>query len=326
MHWEEIWTGRGFLPVLIRVLLFPLSLLYALGWQCYLALYRLGIKKAVHPHSPIICVGNLVTGGSGKSPVVLHLADVLQGMGYEVVIGCSGYGAPHAEAATIAPAGKLHSSEWGDEPAMVRMLRPTIPLIVGRRRVLAADLCHKQFPNAVLLMDDGFQHLPLNKDISIVLDASPRNRLTLPAGPYREPWSNRRRADLVIPDKFKTSTETPRFVTPTGEVTEVVKANVLCALGSPQRVIQSLESFGVTIGKKKTLPDHDPLSEGNLFEGFEAGLPIVVTAKDWVKLRDRADISNYQILIAQHSVTIEPADEFEHWLQAKLDGKAQKRA
>ncbi|RYD40359.1 MAG: tetraacyldisaccharide 4'-kinase, partial [Verrucomicrobiaceae bacterium] len=174
---RDLWESPALGPFFARLVLTPLSWLYAAGWQAYLATYRFGFKKAAEPHRPILCVGNLQVGGSGKSPLVRHLIDVLRGMGREVVVSCSGYGSPRAEAATLAPEGELDAAEWGDEPAMLRMQVPDLPLVVGRRRVLAAAIVHQHFPNAVMLMDDGFQHLPLRKTLSIVLDPlQPKNR------------------------------------------------------------------------------------------------------------------------------------------------------
>ncbi|MFX8929914.1 tetraacyldisaccharide 4'-kinase, partial [Acinetobacter baumannii] len=84
----------------------------------------------------------------------------------------------------MAPDGPLDPAGWGDEPAMFRWLLPDVPLVVGRRRVLAAELVHQHFPKAVLVMDDGFQHLPVKKHIQILLDdPTPKNSRCLPAGP-----------------------------------------------------------------------------------------------------------------------------------------------
>src|ERR1700740_2610619 len=180
MHWTEIWDSESPRARLIRIFLAPISFLYALGWRSYLALYQLGLKKPSEPHKPVVCVGSLQVGGSGKTPLTLYLAALLRKLGYEVAIGCSGYGCPASEAAKIAPDGPLKASEWGDEPAMIRELLPEVPLIVGRRRVLAAKLCHASFPNSVLLMDDGFQHLPLQKHLSLLAMPPRKNQRCLP--------------------------------------------------------------------------------------------------------------------------------------------------
>lgn len=320
MHAEELWKSPKLGPQLARLALTPLSWLYAAGWQVYLGLYRLGIKRGKKPHTPIICVGNLTTGGSGKSPVTLHLADLLTELGYSVVVGASGYGSPRAEAASVAPEGGLDPAEWGDEPAMFRWLRPDVPLIVGRRRVLAAELCNRDFRGAVLLMDDGFQHLPLAKDVSIVLDpASPVNVHCLPAGPYREPRGNRRRASLVLPGQFEVVASPLRFVSPDGTEAQVSgTVQALCALGNPEGFRDSLTESGLQVSAFKKRPDHDRLDDSGVWDEFEPEKPIVVTSKDWVKLRKRPDIGNRRVVIAMRDVRIEPAAEFRAWLSQSL--------
>src|SRR5579885_1414322 len=199
MHWRDVWFSKQAGFRLIRIALTPLSWLYAAGWQGYLTIYRFGWKKAKAPHHPVVCIGNLKAGGTGKSPVTRYVADVLSSLQRQVVISCSGYGAPRSEAATLTPKGPLDAREWGDEAAMLRAFLPDTPLIVGRDRVEAAKICNKTHPDAVLLLDDGFQHLPLAKDLTILLDPPAENGHCLPAGPYREPRRNRSRADLVLP-------------------------------------------------------------------------------------------------------------------------------
>jgi len=281
----------------------------------------LGLKKAKRPHSPVVCVGNLVSGGSGKTPATLYIVEVLRGLGYNAVVSCSGYGSPASEAAQIAPEGPLKASEWGDEAALFRWLVPDLPLIVGRRRVLAAQLCHDRYPDSVLLMDDGFQHLPLAKDLTIVLDPeSPVNKRCLPAGPYREPRGNRARADLVIPGQFRVEEEPGLLSEPDGKVRMVEECTLLCALAQPRKVVATLAAMGVRVVEETLLADHDPLTAGTLVSGLPNGRPVVVTAKDWVKLRERKDVDQRDFLILKHTVRIEAAADFADWLKRRLHG------
>jgi tetraacyldisaccharide 4'-kinase len=323
MHASELWESDSAKARLARIGLLPLSALNAFGWEAYLAVYRLGIKRAIEPHSPVICIGNLVSGGAGKSPLTLHLAEILRSLGKEVVVACSGYGGPHAEAAAMTPHGPLLAKEWGDEPAMFRWLMPDLPLVVGRRRVLAAQLVHQHHPKAVMLMDDGFQHLPLKKHLTIVLDdPAPKNKWCLPAGPYREPRWNRKRADTVVPGRFRIETEPLRLIQPDGSQERGGEYSLLCALGQPSRFVSSVESATMRPATLTvTLPDHDPLDAGTLLQRFPEQRPIVVTSKDWVKLRERPDVAQRTWLIARHRVRLEPADEVRRWLIERLDGQ-----
>ena len=149
MNWNDVWWGKTFAARAARVALAPASWVYAAGWTGYLSLYSSGIKKASHPHTPILCVGNLVVGGSGKSPLILALVNYLRGSGRGVVVGCSGYGSPASESAKLAPEGPLDALEWGDEPAMFRWLVSDLPLVVGRHRVRAAEICAANFPGSL---------------------------------------------------------------------------------------------------------------------------------------------------------------------------------
>lgn len=317
-----MWEGKGLGLRLIRLALTPLSWLYAGGWEAYASMYRLGIKNAACPHSPVVCIGNLLAGGSGKSPLCLYVAAVLCDLGREVVLSCSGYGAPHSESASLAPEGTLIASEWGDEVAMVRWLMPELPLIVGRNRVEAARICEQEMPHAIMLMDDGFQHLPLKKHVTILLDPPNSNKACLPAGPYREPRKNRSRADLVVPNGLRATFRVTGFCWPNGDAITIPanpRVNVLCALGNPARFIADLQGVGLLPDIKLILPDHDPLTGGNLLTCFNQEQPLVVTAKDWVKLRGRPGLDRFEIWIARQEAKIEPEAEFREWLERKLD-------
>lgn len=327
MRIEEVWHGRALGPTLLRALLVPASWLVSLGWRLYAGLYRLKLKRPQEPHRPVLCVGNLKVGGSGKSPVTLHLARLLRELGREVVVSASGYGSPRAESASLAPEGSLSPKEWGDEPAMLRMLEPELQLIVGRNRVRAAELCAQRFPNAVLLLDDGLQHLPLQKHLSILLEDPSGNGFCLPAGPYRQPSRDRWNVDLSIPGEFKLEGGLSGFRSPSGEAVAVAPARqvqVLCALGRPERFVAAIQAIGLEVEKQVLLPDHDPLSAGNLWESFEPDLPVVVTAKDWVKLRERPDWGAREIWIAEYDLHIAPAGAFRDWLERALGACAKK--
>lgn len=319
MHLSERWESNRLGDRILLGALTPLSWLYQAGWQAYRAIYRFGIKRPVAPHRAIVCVGNLVTGGAGKSPMTLHLAQLLRELGYDVVLSCSGYGSPAAKAAQVAPEGELDPRVWGDEPAMFRWLEPDLPIIVGRRRVLAAHLAAERFPGSVMLMDDGFQHLPLAKGLTILLDKRvAQNPRCLPAGPYREPRRNRKLADLVLPGEFSIEAEPVRVVDLAGSSIDPQPVQVLCALGRPKSFLKSLRQAGFAISESTLLPDHDPMTAGTLLSGFDASRPVVVTAKDWVKLRQRKDIDGWNIGIAMHRVQVHPAAEFRSWLADRM--------
>ncbi|MHB8636434.1 MAG: tetraacyldisaccharide 4'-kinase [Fimbriimonadaceae bacterium] len=320
MSTEDLWFSQTPVAKFQRAMLTPASWLYALGWESYASIYRLGLKWAEEAHRPVVCIGNLVVGGAGKTPATIATARVLTEMGKHVVISASGYGSPRSAGASIAPSGPLLAAEWGDEPAMIRWLMPDTPLIIGRRRVLAAELATQQFPDAVLLMDDGFQHLPLRKHVTVLLDADPPpNAKCLPAGPYREPRRNRNKADLVLGDQFKFVRQPLGFIDTTGrQASPPNEAVMLCAIGAPEPFAQALQAAGIRLASQLRRPDHDPLTAGNLFDGLDRNTALVVTAKDWVKLKVRPDLADRRILIALQDAQVEPAAEFKLWLAERL--------
>ncbi len=306
----------------MRYALLPLAWLYECGWWVYKHLYTFKIKKAKHPHWAIVCIGNLTVGGTGKTPLVLHMIDVLRSTGRPVVVSCSAYGSPAQHEAKLAPEGDLDPAEWGDEPAMIRWLRPDVAIICGRNRVRAAQICSQTCPDAVLLLDDGYQHLPLKKDVSIIIDdPDPANPFCLPAGPYREPRSESLRANLVVPLDWPTVTVQTGFFDPDGPHRERIDGRValLCAVGSPDRFADSMTKMGLEVAHREFLPDHDPLSAGTLFQNIPEGMPIVVTAKDWVKLRKRNDIVSRKIYVATQSVRFDEAEKLALMFKRTLD-------
>ena len=320
MHIRDVWHYESLNARLLRAALMPASWAYAAGWEAYLSVYRLGLKKPAEPHKPVICIGNLQVGGSGKSPLAIYVAQRVTKLGRSVVMSMSGYGSPGSESATVAPEGALSPREWGDEPAMVRWLSPRIPLVVGRNRVQAAALAHQLDPGAVLVMDDGFQHLPLKKHATIVLDPpDPDNRSCLPAGPYREPRSNRARADLLIPGHFQIQNEPTTLQDTSGNENSPERYALLCALGNPTAFADSVRTkLNREPEVKLFLPDHDKMDAGTLLTRFPEDLPIVCSAKDWVKLRERPDVSARKLLVASHRVFVAPQDEFDHWLEDRI--------
>lgn len=297
-------------------LLSPTSALYLLGWWGYSAPFAWGLRKPQRLPGPVLCVGSLIAGGAGKTPVTLEIARLLMAMGRRVTISISGFGSERAKGGHLAPSGDLDPKEWGDETSLVRWLLPEAGLAVGKDRVESGQLAFQSDPDCVLLLDSGFQHLELAKTASILLDPPhPRNRMMHLAGPYRELRSQgRKRADLTLPGGgFEVRDQALDFG---GNPPEA--AHLLCAIGRPDRFVKSVESAGIRILERRLLPDHDALTGGTVFGGWSPETPVVVTGKDWVKLRQRPDMEGRRIVPARHSVRLEPEAEFQAWLRRVL--------
>lgn len=304
-------------------MLLPATALYSLGWLSYQAIYDLGLKKPYSPHQAILTVGNLLVGGTGKSPTTLYVESIVRQLGWNTVVSVSGYGAPRSASATIAPAGELDAREWGDEAAMMRWFCPNLDLVVGRDRVRAAELVHETWPERVMLMDDGLQHLRLRQPLTIVLDPPVSNTWCIPSGPYREPRAKgRSRANLTLPsNEFKLERSRTQFKQTLGRTLSETPRNfnLLCALARPYRLVDGLKREGFDLATVRVLPDHDPLSSGTLLRDFDPATPLVVTAKDWVKLRERPDLDGRTVFVCWYESHIEPEQRFKEWLKERLD-------
>jgi tetraacyldisaccharide 4'-kinase len=188
----------------LRSTLSAASLLYG-GIQLLRAtLYRRGYLRSVHPAGRIISIGNLVLGGTGKTPMTCYLARILTDHGLKVAIVSRGYGGGAQRAGGVVSDGMqtlMSARQAGDEPFLMAQQLPGIPVLVGRRRANACRLAIRHFAAEVLLLDDGFQHLKVRRDLNLVLMDYHRpmgNRHLFPRGPLREPVSALRRCDAVV--------------------------------------------------------------------------------------------------------------------------------
>ncbi len=332
MQWERVWHERSPKATILRAILYPLSLLYAIGWKIYESAYKLGIKKRSQVPIPIIGVGGLEVGGQGKTPITIAVAELLRNSLPSLAISASGYGSKGESRATlITPEKNLSPCDFGDEACLLREHLPWLPLIIGRDRVLAAKLANKhQFD--VLLLDDGFQHLPLARTVDfLVLNLQRENRLCLPAGPYREPFSGYKRADAFLMENngeninelfgkpvfyFSKKFESVRNLQ-NDEIQSLdwlmeKEVHGLCAIANPQRFFDSLFFLGANVVKKSCYTDHDPLKIT-----INEDVPTVVTEKDAVKLKHHGNIKS-EVYALRMSIKFRDEIKLLTWLMEKI--------
>lgn len=189
----------------LRFLLIPLSWLYAASVQLRNTLYTHGVFKARRLPCRVISIGNIVVGGTGKTPAVIAIAKYLQREGMRVAILLRGYKRRVREKVTIVSDGEkvcVSPMESGDEAYMMAKHLSGVPIIVGKSRYLAGQVALERFKVEVLLLDDGFQHRQLARDVDILTISathpfgSPEK--LLPAGTLREPSTALQRADLIL--------------------------------------------------------------------------------------------------------------------------------
>jgi len=185
------------------VLLLPFSMLYYSIVQIRNLLYNVGLFKSYRVNAKVISVGNVTVGGTGKTPTVQFLANLLLQSDKSVAIVSRGYGRSISDTVVVSDGRRVFavSQEGGDEPLMLAKNCPGAVVIVDADRVRAAQLAICNYHCNVIILDDAFQHRRIARDLNIVLmkrDSPFGNGFGLPAGPLREPKRNLHRADIII--------------------------------------------------------------------------------------------------------------------------------
>jgi len=316
----------------------PLSAAYAHIARLRRAWYARPGRSRRLPH-PVISVGNLSMGGSGKTPVVAALARLLRQRGQRPVILTRGYGRREAtEGVLVVSDGQrvLESVERsGDEPQMLARLLPGVPVLVGADRYLAGVFAERHFAGTVSILDDGFQHVQLQRDVDLLLvSVDDLNDRVVPAGHLRESLAAAQLADAVLvtgseadvtavvdvlrhPTMFRVKTTygvINRRVQQDPPCTERVVA--FAGIARPDRFFNALQSLGYEIARELTFPDHHWYSAADIARiqaaARDANAPLIVTTeKDAV----RCDL---ECAVLPMTVEVEPAAEFEQWLMGKL--------
>ena len=314
------WYSRG----LLAWLLWPASLAFRFAAGTRRVLYRLRLLKSEHPGIPVIVVGNLTVGGSGKTPLVIWIAEFLKKKGWHPAIISRGYGAriDQPRAATIAD----EAADVGDEPILLAR-RSGCPVWVGADRVDVARALRAANPDVdVLILDDGLQHYRLRRDVEIaVLDARGfGNGFLLPAGPLREPKGRLKRVDAVVSHgaavqgyAMQLAGDTLHRMTDAAERRPVAsfgaeKVHAVAGIGDPNRFFLHLTRLGMKV-LPHPFPDHHAFTPQDL--EFAADAPVVMTEKDAVKLR-RSARPNWWVL----PVSAQLDAAFGDWLSGRLDG------
>ncbi|MGQ0656092.1 MAG: tetraacyldisaccharide 4'-kinase [Betaproteobacteria bacterium] len=314
------WSRRG----AVAWLLWPASLLFRLVVFLRKNLYRLRLLKSSHPGIPVIVVGNLTAGGTGKTPLVQWIAEFLRQKGRTPGIVSRGYGGSVDAPREASIASK--ATEVGDEP-IVLARRGGCPVWVGADRARVIEALRAAHPDVdVLLLDDGLQHYALRRDleIAVVDERGAGNGWMLPAGPLREPLSRLKSVDAIVSHgahgvrgyAMVLAGDVMHRVTDAHDRQLVAalagrKAHAVAGIGEPRRFFRHLERFGVEV-IAHPFPDHHSFEARDLEFGDD--LPVVMTEKDAVKLRHAAR-SNWWVLPV--TAKLDPA--FGEWLLGRLD-------
>jgi tetraacyldisaccharide 4'-kinase len=317
---QRAWLRRGALARL----LWPLSLIFATLAALRRGAYRMRLIKSERIAVPVVVVGNVVAGGSGKTPVVIALVQHLRSHGLSPGVVSRGYGRTTSDCREVRS--DSHASEVGDEPLLVAQTCG-VPVFVGADRVQAARALLAAHPCAqVIVSDDGLQHYRLERDIEICVfdERGTGNGWLLPAGPLREPWP--RNVDLVLRAGAPAGIagfEVRRRLAPLARRADGTIRPLTALQGKPLKAYAGIarpEAFfamlrgeGLQLAQTVALPDHHDYGNAPIRED---GCELVCTEKDAVKLwRERPQAWAVPLLL-----TIEPEfwAAFDRLLEAKL--------
>jgi tetraacyldisaccharide 4'-kinase len=292
----QLWYRERARPSFLQPLAWAYAGLLALRRRAY----RSGWMRSARAGRPVVVVGNLTVGGTGKTPLTIWLAQALRQEGLRVGIVSRGYGSHEGGPRRVAADSRWQ--EVGDEP-LILARRSGCPTVVGIDRLAAARLLAADGAD-VIVADDGLQHLRLARDCEIVVVDGARgvgNGRLLPAGPLREPASRLRGVDAVVING-RTSHGSLAALLPEGVLemhlaaAEVLsldervrrplgsfhgeRVHAVAGIGNPQRFFDELRAHGMQV-IEHAFPDHHPLAAAEL--EFADGLPVLMTEKDAVK-------------------------------------------
>ena len=289
---QDIWYKDPF----IGVWLMPFGFLFSDIVKFRKFLYRIGLLKTQTLPVPVIVVGNITVGGTGKTPLIIYLANFLKDSGFKPGIISRGYGGG-AESWPQWVDGDSLAKDVGDEALLIAK-QTSCPMAVGPIRADAGRFLLEKAECDVILSDDGLQHYALHRTIEIaVIDGERRfgNGYCLPAGPLREPIERLSSVDLIIvngdkqePNEYSMSLVGDIAINLlTGEQKHLVEfkaeaCHAIAGIGHPERFFKQLESAGLNTSNK-SFPDHYSFQREDI--EFSDQKPVLMTEKDAVKCK-----------------------------------------
>ncbi len=306
-----------------RYVLFPLALLYwgILFWRNLF--YMIGFFVSKRLPCKVVSVGNLTAGGTGKTPAVIYLANLIKSTGKSVAVLSRGYGRKTSGTQLVTDGISL-PKDWhtvGDEPTFMAQSLKGVPVAVDENRYRGGTYLVQRFNPDVIILDDAFQHRALIRDVDIVLLNSrdaPADHKLLPYGILREPWIHLSRADVLFFTKtnlnppptflkhkvratklpyFYSIMKPADFVTDRNrqkkQISELKEKNILAfsGIGDPSGFLHTLKKTGIYPIETAAFPDHyvyTPRDIEELRKQYERvkGEGIITTEKDWIKLKE----------------------------------------
>ncbi|MES9968877.1 MAG: tetraacyldisaccharide 4'-kinase [Candidatus Thiodiazotropha sp.] len=299
---QASWRGWGGLTLL----LLPLSAVFCLVSAIRRSLFRLGLLRITTLHVPVIVVGNISVGGTGKTPLVIWLAEKSQQWGFKPGIVTRGYGGKSDHwPREVLP--QTTAAQVGDEALLLKR-RTGCPVYAGPDRATVAQQLLADHVCDLIISDDGLQHYALARDVEIaVIDGERRfgNGLCLPAGPLRERRGRLAEADLVIANGPSKAGEYSMQLMPgeavaldrRGETKKLTgfkseRVHAVAGIGHPDRFFNMLEGLGLDL-ERHPFPDHHAFSRADL-QPFSKQT-VLMTEKDAVKCEQFAQPNHWYV-------------------------------
>ncbi len=307
------------------LLLTPLSLVFRIVVWLRRSAYRFDMLSSHKLPVPVIVVGNITVGGTGKTPLVAWVANYLKNAGYNPGVVSRGYrGKAGSWPQQVRP--DSDPTMVGDEAVLLAGLC-SCPMSVAPNRVEAASALVEHNNCDIIVSDDGLQHYAMQRDVEIaVVDGVRRygNGLSLPAGPLREPLKRLTEVDMVVVNGLGSGNEFPMTMKP-GAAIKLIDAEQQCelsefqgqkvhaiaAVGNPERFFSSLRQAGMLV-EGHVFPDHYFFRKQDI--NFDDDLPVLMTEKDAVKCRRLAGQRHWYV-----PVQVDMAAEFPVRLQELLN-------
>lgn len=353
------WYDESRETPLARLARTPLSfaaLLYGLGVATHRGLYTHGLRPRAHLGCRVVSVGNLGVGGAAKTPLAAWVAAGLRRRGHRVAIASRGYGREARSAVEVVSDGArvlCGVERAGDEPLWLAARAPGVPVLVGARRDRVGRHALTTFGTQVLVLDDGFQHHRLARDVDLVIfdgRAGLGNRRLLPRGPLRERPSALARADAVgvvdgpLPEadeavvasaaagarRFSVRREAHGLRPLDGGPLEPAEelrgrgVGLLCGIARPASLRASVEALGARVVAERVFRDHHRFRPADLAGLADAAPLWVTTEKDALKLDPAwAGRAELRALVLRHEV--EDGARFLDWLESRLRARPRGR-
>lgn len=299
---DTLWYGKGLSAALLRVPLLPFSALFGLVTSVRRSLYTQGYLKSTGPVVPVVVVGGVTVGGTGKTPIVIALVNELTERGFNPGVLSRGYKAKCDVFPSQVPM-DCDPEIFGDEPSLIR--RSTgVPVVIDPVRTRGADYLAGLGVD-VIITDDGLQHYALDREVEIcVLDGTRMlgNGCLLPAGPLREgEWRLSSVNSIVVSGAVAHLGHNPMMLRPSAitalnpdnpkQLEERGEVTAFCGIGNPSRFYKTLEDCGFVVVKKVEVGDHNKMPFDKLRE-LASERTVIMTAKDAIKYRKEAKESS----------------------------------